>query len=99
MVPAEFQAADDVLPEVILHGFGEGKRFLSHSGDSVGGREILALGEVFHASVEAQFVGGLDEQIGVGSALVARRWNSNGLVGQIVRSEERRAGKECRSRW
>src|ERR1035441_2586855 len=48
VVPAEFQAANDVLPEFILEGFREGERIPEQSR----GCEIGALGEVIHPRVE-----------------------------------------------
>src|SRR2546430_17700879 len=40
-----------------------------------------------------------DENLGMGNRPSARTADAGALLGQRSRSEERRVGKECRSRW
>ena len=61
-IPAEFQTAQDVGPEVILDGGGDGDGFRRRAGRRVG-REERVGPEVFATSVEAQFFRRLIRQI------------------------------------
>ena len=67
MIPAQFQAADDVFPQVILRGGSYGQRAIRvRINEGIGVRveeaeELLlaAVSEVFTAKMEAEFLSGL----------------------------------------
>jgi len=76
MIPAQLQAADDVLPQVILHGGREGEDFgfaRSHPDSPVFGLKAAAEEQratiahlvlvVFRTRVEAELLGGLVGEI------------------------------------
>src|SRR5688572_33355550 len=89
-------AARTDVPEAILCG-RIGSALVHHAGSAVGERAIDEVGVAGHPAD----VGGAPEDVVVAEIEdeLRRRRCSGQVAAGGVRSEERRVGKECRSRW
>src|SRR3712207_9543982 len=94
LMTAARQATTEVLPALGL--LGHHVRVVAPELSSLldGNSGDVVLVDARHDLVQARTLCGLLSSTGVASALVAVL-----SEGGLVRSEERRVGKECRSRW